>query len=175
MQKVKRPEELIAVAARQGVKVAITEAEIVLLYMENHGYDLLTDEEYSLTLHDQNDGDSHEMDGHHTIRYIFDMCMELNEELLLDACSSFEPDAETQLDLRKDRLILEGLQERASAAVPPTLRRYNVSVVEHWKKVVPVMAASWAEAEMKVKQMQADGKVTMSPADYAGTTFSTEG
>lgn len=175
MEKVKRPEELIAAAARQGVKVAITEAEIVLLYMENHGYDLLMGEEYGLTLHDQTDGDSHDADGPQTIRDIFEMCMELNEELLLDACSAREPDEETQLDLRKDRLILEGLQERAAAAVPPTLRRYNVAVIERWKKVVPVMAASWAEAEMKVRQMQADGEVTMSPADYAGATFSTEG
>lgn len=175
MEKVKRPEELIAATARQGVTVEITEAEIVLLYVENHGYDLLMGEEYSLTLHDQTDGDNHDADGPQTIRDIFEMCMELNEELLLDACSAREPDAETQLDLRKDRLILEGLLQKAAAAVPPTLRRYNVAVIEHWKKVVPVMAASWAEAEMKVRQMQADGEVTMSPADYAGATFSTEG
>ncbi len=175
MQKVKRPEELIAAAARQGVTVAITEAEIVLLYVENHGYDLLMDEEYSLTLHDQTDGDDHDADELQTIRDIIEMCIELNKELLLDACSVPEPDDETQLDLRKDLLILEGLLQRASAAVPPTLRRYNVAVIERWKKVVPVMAASWAEAEMKVKQMQADGEVTMSPADYAGVTFSTEG
>lgn len=175
MEKVKRPEELIAAAARQGVKVEITEAEIVLLYMENHGYDLLMGEEYNLMLHDQTDGDNHDADGPQTIRDIFDMCMELNEELLLDACSVREPDAETQLDLRKDRLILEGLQERAAAAVPPTLRRYNVTVTEYWKKSVPVMSASWAEAEMKVRQMKADGEVTMSPANYAGATFSAEG
>ncbi len=35
MKKVKRPEELIAAAARQGVTVAVTEAEIVLLCTKN--------------------------------------------------------------------------------------------------------------------------------------------
>lgn len=175
MKRVKRPEDLIAVAARQGVPVEITEAEIVLLYMENHGYDLLMGEEYSLTLHDQADGDDHDADDSQTIRDIFEMCIELNEELLLDACSAHEPDSETQLDLRKDLLILNSLLQKAETTVPPTLRRYNVAVIEHWKKVVPVVAASWAEAEMKVRQMQADGEVTMSPADYVMVTFSAEG
>lgn len=171
MKKVKRPEDLIAVAARQGVPVEITEAEIVLLYMENHGYELLMGEEYSLTLHDQTDGDDHDADGSQTIRDIFEMCIELNEELLLDACSMREPDSETQLDLRKDLLILKSLLQRAETTVPPTLRRYNVAVIEHWKKVVPVVAASWAEAKMKVEQMWNDGEIVLSGDNFASASF----
>ena len=175
MKKIDKTEELIAAAARQGVEVNMTEAKIVLGYMESHGSELLMGEKYELTLHDQTDGDSHDADEAQTIRDIIELCKELNEELLLDACSTTEPDAEEQLDLRKDGLIIEGLLTKAAAAVPPTLRRYNMAVVEHWKKTVPVVAASWAEAKMKVEQMWKDGEVVLSSEDFAGASFTQEG
>jgi len=161
---------MIAAAARQGVEVEMTEAEIILLYMENHGYDLLMGEEYALTLHDQTDGENHDADGEHTIRDVVELCKEMNEELMLDACSAREPDDETQLDLRKDRLILEGLMRRAADVVPPKFRRYNVAVIEHWRKIVPVVAASWSEAELKAEQMWKNGEITLSSDDFISVT-----
>ena len=78
MQKIERQEELIATAARQGVTICGTEAEIVLAYIKVHGYELLTDDDYKLYLHDESAGEDHTHDGAETVRDIVDLSKELN-------------------------------------------------------------------------------------------------
>ena len=175
MQKIERQEELIATVARQGVTICGTEAEIVLAYIKVHGYELLTDDDYKLYLHDESAGEDHSHDEAQTVRDIVELCKELNEEMLLDSYSEESPDYDDQLELRKDTLILETLLTKAERVIPPTVRRYNVVIVEHRKKLVPVLAASWAEAEERVREMWENGEVVIGQSDFAGIMISSGG
>lgn len=77
------------------------------------------------------------------------------------------------LDLRKDDLILSGLVERATAVIPPVIRRYKIVILEHLKRVVHVEAASWEEAKSKVEQAWKAGEYVLSAEDFAGVSFNT--
>lgn len=175
MKKIELTEELIAAVARQGVTICGTEAEIVLAYIKVHGYELLTDDDYKLYLHDESAGEDHSHDEAQTVRDIVELCKELNEEMLVDSYSEENPDADDQFELRKDTLILESMLERAQQVIPPTIRRYDVVIVEHRKKLVPVLAASWAEAEARVREMWENGEVVIGQSDFAGILISSGG
>ena len=56
VKRIKSTEALVASSARQGVTICGTEAEIVLAYIKVHGYELLTDDDYKLYLHDESAG-----------------------------------------------------------------------------------------------------------------------
>ena len=114
-------------------------------------------------------------DSAETVRDIVELCKELNEEMLLDSYSTQEQDADDQLELRKDTLVLETLLAKAEKVIPPTVRRYDVVVIEHRKKLVPVLAASWAEAEARVREMWENGEVVIGQSDFAGIMISSGG
>ena len=76
---------------------------------------------------------------------------------------------------RKDTLILETMLAKAEKVIPPTVRRYNVVIIEHRKKLVPVLAASWAEAEARVREMWENGEVVIGQSDFAGIMISSGG
>ena len=97
MEKIERTEELVASSARQGVTICGTEAEIVLSYVKVHGYELLTDDDFKLYLHDESEGENHVGDSEQTIRDIVELCKELNEEMLMDSYSEESPDYDDQL------------------------------------------------------------------------------
>lgn len=175
MKKIELTEELIAIAARQGVTICGTEAEIVLAYIKVHGYELLTDDDYKLYLHDESAGEDNSCDATETVRDIVELCVELNKEMLIDSYSTQEQDADDQLELRKDTLILETMLAKAEKVIPPTVRRYNVVIIEHRKKLVPVLAASWAEAEARVREMWENGEVVIGQSDFAGIMISSGG
>lgn len=175
MKKIELTEELIAAVARQGVTICGTEAEIVLAYIKVHGYELLTDDDYKLYLHDESAGEDNSYDEPQTVRDIVELCKELNEEMLLDSYSEESPDYDDQLELRKDTLILETMLAKAEKVIPPTVRRYNVVIIEHRKKLVPVLAASWAEAEARVREMWENGEVVIGQSDFAGILISSGG
>ena len=175
MKKIELTEELVAYSARQGVTICGTEAEIVLSYVKVHGYELLADDDFKLYLHDESEGENHGGDSEQTIRDIVELCKELNEEMLMDSYSEESPDYDDQLELRKDTLILETLLTKAERVIPPTVRRYNVVIVEHRKKLVPVLAASWAEAEERVREMWENGEVVIGQSDFAGILISNGG
>lgn len=175
MNSIQTTEELVASSARQGVTICGTEAEIVLSYVKVHGYELLADDDFKLYLHDESEGENHGGDSEQTIRDIVELCKELNEEMLIDSYSTQEQDADDQLELRKDTLILETMLEKAEKVIPPTVRRYNVVIVEHRKKLVPVLAASWAEAEARVREMWENGEVVIGQSDFAGIMISSGG
>lgn len=175
MKRIKSTEALVASSARQGVTICGTEAEIVLAYIKVHGYELLTDDDYKLYLHDESAGEDNSYDEPQTVRDIVELCKELNEEMLLDSYSEESPDYDDQLELRKDTLILETLLTKAERVIPPTVRRYNVVIVEHRKKLVPVLAASWAEAEERVREMWENGEVVIVQSDFTGIMISSGG
>ena len=175
MNSIQTTEELVASSARQGVTICGTEAEIILAYIKVHGYELLTDDDYKLYLHDESAGEDNSHDEPQTVRDIVELCKELNEEMLLDSYSEESPDYDDQLELRKDTLILETMLDRAQRVIPPTIRRYDVVVVEHRKKVVPTLAASWAEAEARVREMWENGEVVIGQSDFAGITIGSGG
>ncbi len=175
MKRIKSTEALVASSARQGVTICGTEAEIVLAYIKVHGYELLTDDDYKLYLHDESAGEDHTHDGTETVRGIVELCVELNKEMLIDSYSTQEQDADDQLELRKDTLILETMLAKAEKVIPPTVRRYNVVIVEHRKKLVPVLAASWAEAEERVREMWENGEVVIGQSDFTGIMISSGG
>lgn len=175
VKRIKSTEALVASSARQGVTICGTEAEIVLAYIKVHGYELLADDDYKLYLHDESAGEDHSHDEAQTVRDIVELCKELNEEMLVDSYSEENPDADDQFELRKDTLILESMLERAQQVIPPTIRRYDVVIVEHRKKLVPVLAASWAEAEARVREMWENGEVVIGQSDFAGILISSGG
>lgn len=175
MQEIKKPEELMAVSARQGVDMNETEAEVVLGYLEGHDYCLLMAEDFTMTLHDLTEGDISNNDMDYNIRQAVEFCQEMNEELLLENSSKDAPDEEYLLDLRKDELILDALMKRAESAIPPTVQTYKVVIVEHLKKVVPVEAASWEEARMKVEDAWNHGEHVLTVEDFAGVSFTLGG
>lgn len=69
MKKIELTEELIAAVARQGVTICGTEAEIVLAYIKVHGYELLTDDDYKLYLHDESAGEDNSYDEPQTVPF----------------------------------------------------------------------------------------------------------
>lgn len=163
--------DLIAAATRQGIELNSVEADIILGYIGGHDYALLMGEDFQTALHDLNDGGGHENDMEYNVRQVIEFCREMNGELLLENSSKDEPDEEYLLDLRKDELILDRLMKRAETAIPPVIREYKVVIVEHLKKVIPVEAASWGEAEMKVKDAWKNGEHVLTAEDFAGVSF----
>ncbi len=175
MTEIKKAEELVAVAARQGVQMNLIEADIVLGYMEGHGYALVSDEQYRVMLHDIEEEEKYGYtnDEPYTIREAVKFCQEMNEKLLLDASSKEQRDERYILDLRKDDLILGGLVEKVVTVIPPTIRRYNIIILEYLKRVVSVEAASWEEAKVKVEKAWKDGEYVLGADDFAGVSFNT--
>mgnify|MGYP001031256876 CR=1 FL=1 len=177
MTEIKKAEELVAVAVRQGVQMNLVEADIVLSYMESHGFALMSDEQFQMALHDTEEEEKYgyTKDQPYTIREAVEFCQEMNEELLQDAAGKEQRDDSYILDLRKDDLILAGLAEKAAAVIPPVIRRYNIIILEYLKRVVPVEAASWEEAKAKVERAWNDGEYVLSADDFAGVSFNTTG
>lgn len=173
MKKIKKADELVAVAVRQGVQMNLIEADIVLSYMESYGFALMSDKRFQMALHDTEEGRT--KDQPHTIREVIELCQEMNKELLQDAVGKEQRDENYILDLRKDDLILAGLAEKAAAVIPPVIRRYNIIILEYLKRVVPVEAASWEEAKAKVERGWNDGEYVLSADDFAGVSFNTAG
>lgn len=99
----------------------------------------------------------------------------MNDELLTENSGKEDPDQAYLLDLRKDELILGGLMKRVAVVIPPVVRRYDVVIVEYLKKVVLTEAASWAEAESKVKRAWEDGEHILDADNFAGVTFTLGG
>lgn len=177
MSEIKKAEELVAVAVRQGVQMNLVEADIVLGYMEGHGFALVSDEQFQMALHDTEEEEKYgyTKDQPYTIREAVEFCQEMNEELLQDAAGKEQRDENYILDLRKDDLILARLMEKAAAVIPPVIRRYNIIILEYLKRVVPVEAASWEEAKAKVERAWKDGEYVLSADDFAGVSFNTGG
>lgn len=175
MTEISKAEELVAVSARQGFKMSLIEADIVLGYMEGHGYALVSDEQYQVKLHDTEEEEKYwyTNDQPYTIREAVEFCQEMNEELLQDAVGKKQQDANYILDLRKEELILSGLMDKAAAVIPPVIRRYNIVILEYLKRVVSVKAASWEEAKSKVEQAWKEGQCVLDKEDFAGVTFNT--
>lgn len=165
---------LIAVAARQGMDLSIVEAAIVLGYLEGHDFMLLRDSCYHTKLHDLQFGDDHSEDEDYTIRDAIEFCVEMNEELLLEAQTGGDPEGREAIDLGKDACILEQMMHRAEKVVPPVIREYKVAIVETLKKVVRVRAASWAEAEEFVGTAWKEGDYVLTADDFTGVRIISE-
>ena len=175
MTEIKKAEDLVAVSIRQGLQMNLVEADIVLGYIEGHGFALMMDEQFQMALHDTEEEEQYgySTDQPYTIREVVEFCQEMNEELLRDASSEESCDENRILDLRKDDFILSGLVERATAVIPPVIRRYKIVILEHLKRVVHVEAASWEEAKSKVEQAWKAGEYVLSAEDFAGVSFNT--
>ena len=174
MTEIKKAEDLVAVSIRQGLQMNLVEADIVLGYIEGHGFSLMSNEQFQMALHDtEEEKYGYSKDQPYTIREAVEFCQEMNEELLRDASSEESCDESRILDLRKDDFILSGLVERATAVIPPVIRRYNIVILEYLKRVVPVEAASWEEAKSKVEQAWKAGEYVLSADDFAGVSFNT--
>ena len=175
MTEIKKAEDLVAVSIRQGLQMNLVEADIVLGYIEGHGFSLMSNEQFQMALHDTEEEEKYgySKDQPYTIREAVEFCQEMNEELLRDASSEESCDESRILDLRKDDFILSGLVERATAVIPPVIRRYNIVILEYLKRVVPVEAARWEEAQSKVEQAWKAGEYVLSADDFAGVSFNT--
>ena len=177
MTEIKKAEDLVVVSVRQGLQMNLVEADIVLGYIEGHGFALMSNEQFQMALHDTEEEEKYgySKDQPYTIREAVEFCQEMNEELLRDASSEESRDENRVLDLRKDDFILSGLMERATAVIPPVVRRYNIIILEYLKRVVPVEAASWEEAKSKVEQAWKKGEYVLTANDFAGISFNTGG
>ena len=142
MTEVNTAEELVAVAARQGVKINLVEAGIALSYVRGAGFSMSSDEQFNMVLYDAVTGAESSEHYEYTVRELASLCLSMNSEILLDEGCKQEPDEDELLNLRKDELILSGLMEKAAAVIPPVIRQYNIIILEHLKRVVSVEAAS---------------------------------
>lgn len=179
MREIATAVEMMEVATRQGVPFSVLEAEIVLGYMEGHDYCLLVDDGFRMMLHDKQDGEEHGEDIQYTVRDAIEFCQEMNDELLTETASREKPDQSYLLDLRKDEFILGELMKKAEAVnpfvAPRMVRRYDVVIVEHLKKVVTTEAESWDEAKKKVEREWKEGEHILNADDFAGVTFTLGG
>lgn len=175
MKVARNPLEIIAAAGCQGVALGDTEALILLGYLEGHDYCLMMDEHRKMWLHDNQDGEKDENDTLYTIRDVIELCQELNGEILLEEESRETVQPEYILDLHKDEILLERMMEKASAAIPPEPREYKVVIVEHLRRVIPVNAENWADAEMKVREAYDRQEIVLDADDFAGVSFSLGG
>lgn len=175
MKEIKKPEELVAVATRQGMEMNLTEAAVVLGYLEGHDYCLLMADDFTMTLHDLTEGDISSNDMHYNIRQAVEFCQEMNDELLLENAAKDEPDEEYLLDLRKDELILDALMKRAKEVIPPVVSTYKVAIIERLKMVVTEQATSWEEAVMKVRDAWNKGEYVLGADDFTRVDFTLEG
>ena len=175
MKVARNPLEIIAAAGCQGGALGDTEALILLGYLEGHDYCLMMDEHRKMWLHDNQDGENDDNDTPYTIRDVIELCQELNGEILLEEESRETTQPEYILDLHKDEILLERMMEKASAAIPPEARDYKVVGVEHLRRVVPVNAENWADAELKVREAYDRQEIVLDADDFAGVTFSLGG
>nr|DAL09575.1 MAG TPA_asm: DpnD/PcfM-like protein [Caudoviricetes sp.] len=171
MRKIKEANELIAVSVRQGIELAAIEAKVLLGYLEGHDYSLMMDDKFHLALRDNQDGENADNDQPYTIRDCIDFCQEMNSELLLEEAGKEGGDPYYFSELQKDELILGMMMERAKVALPPRTSTYDVVIVEYLKKVVPVEATSWEEAEMLVNEAWDNGTYVLTADDFAGVSF----
>lgn len=167
--------EIMAAAGCQGVVLNDTEAAILLGYLEGEDYRLMMDDHRKLWLHDNQDGEKDENDTPYTIRDVIEFCQEANGEILLDAESSAKSNPDYILGLRKDEMLLGCMMERTKKIVPPVAREYKVIIVEHLRRVVPVNAENWADAELKVREAYDRAEIVLGADDFVGVSFSMGG
>lgn len=111
-----QPEELVPAAMRQGIRMDIHEADIVLGYLEGHDYVLMADNESRTVRHDRQDGADYSEDIPYSIRDAVMFCQEMNEELLQENEYRNDTDAGYLTRLREDEQILDALLEKNAVA-----------------------------------------------------------
>ena len=114
MTRIRKPEELVAYAARQGIPISIGEADILLGYMEGHDYCLMLDDSDAMLRHDEQDVADHSEDQAYSISDVVMFCLEMNVELLQENKSQEESDTVYLSQLRKDEQVLDVLMERVT-------------------------------------------------------------
>lgn len=173
MSEIKKAEDLMAVSARQGVKMNSVEAAVALSYVRGTGFFISSNEHFEMLLHDGDTAEGSENCYEYTVRELASLCLSMNNEMLSDENGKLEPNEDDLLDLQKDEFILSGLMEKVAAVIPPVIRRYDIAIVEHLKRVVHMEAASWEEAKSKVEQAWKAGEYVLSAEDFAGVSFNT--
>lgn len=168
MRKVENAEDFVVVAARQGVTISEIEAQVLVESFHMGSYGLCRDDCFNLSAYpfDEEDFNGYED------RSIEEVCLEaieIIEELMVDAVADGNGAIE---DLRKNLYILHVAEEKIKQVVPPTVREYQVLIVENLKKLVTVEAASIAEAISVAKENYENGDYLMDePGNYAGAYF----
>lgn len=175
MKEITKAKELIAVSVRQGLDMDSVEAQIVLGYIEGMDFAIMSDDDFKTMLHDNQDGEKNDEDEEYTVRDFIEMAVESNTELTEEARTSDSHDEKYLCELEKDGYILDKLVERAKVMIKAQEKEYKVVIMEYLKMVVPVMAESWAEAEVKVKDGYRNEEYVLTADNYAGTTFSLGG
>lgn len=111
------PDQLVTAAMRQGMKMSAKEADVVLGYLEGHDFCLRMDANGNTVRHDMQHKSIHRGDEPYTIREVVWFCQEMNEELLNDALSHVDPNAEYLSELRQSEQILDVLAARIMQSV----------------------------------------------------------
>lgn len=119
IDRIARPEELIEAAMKQGIVIDTHEADMLLGYLEGHGYCLMADDEGRTARHDEQEEYDYSKDVPYSIWDAVLFCQEKNEELLQENESRCNPDAAYLCRLRKDEQALGALMEKISAAPAP--------------------------------------------------------
>ena len=107
MSRITQPEELLVAAMRQGIRMDIREADIVLGYQEGHDYCLMANDEGWTVRHDEQDGTDYSEDMPYSIKDAVMFCQEMNGELLRENESQSVPDIGYLGRLRKDEQIFD--------------------------------------------------------------------
>ena len=106
------PEELMAAAMRQGVRMNVYEADMILGYLEGHDYCLMLDNEGRTVRHDEQDEENHSEDMPYSVQDAVMFCQEMNAELLQENESLSVPDIDYLARLHQDEQVLDEVMER---------------------------------------------------------------
>lgn len=110
--RIAKPEELLAVAIRQGIEMDGNEAGIVLGYLEGHDYCLMADEAGMTVRHDESEGEDCGEDMPYSVQDAVMFCQEMNGELILESESMSVPDVDYLARLHQDEQVFDGLMRR---------------------------------------------------------------
>lgn len=169
MRKVENAEDLMIVAARQGVTLSEIEAQALVESYDCGDYGLCRDDSYNLYAYPF---DKKKFNGYEDIT-IHDVCLEAIENVEDMMADMPSEEGCSISDLRKERYILRSVEEKIKNVIPPTVREYQVMIVENLKKIVTVEAASVTEAIDTAKKNYENGDYLMDEqGNFAGTYFS---
>ena len=147
--------QLIAVCARNGVRITYLQAAIALRHIAAAKERVAVNDCYRIWLEsDRDPGNGYEYD----VADLFELAHEYAEDAYSDSCSTENTSEDDRLRLAEDEHILAEAIQSAREVIPVKIRTYHVNIIEWLKRTVAVKAASTEEAELAVRKAYAEGK-----------------
>ena len=155
-------DDLVAVAARKGVSLTPIEAYTALTSLNNDDISLAKDDFFNL-YYCYSNGTTEQA----TLRDVYEYAKEIADEDYIQTAGDANLRKEN-FQCAKDLFIIESALKKVSRIVAPTIRKYKLGIVANYKFFDEIEAASWAEAEGKVRERWENGEYEDYPRQFAG-------